>query len=59
MMNISNDDLRPLQDHELTFVSGGVADLPANLLAILNQEHQRSIPMPAAGCPLGGGPNPR
>ena len=45
------DDLRLLPDHDLERVSGGAADLPDNLMAILDQRHQRGVELPAPGCP--------
>ena len=44
------NDLRLLQDHELDRVSGGAADLPDNLMAILEQQHQTGLKLPSPGC---------
>jgi len=45
------NDLGPLADHELDRVSGGVSDLPDNLMTILQQEHPSGIGLPHIGCP--------
>jgi hypothetical protein len=44
------NDLCTLQDQDLDRVTGGVANLPANLEAIINQEHQGGLPLPSPGC---------
>jgi hypothetical protein len=52
--NAESETVRSLQDHELDRVSGGVADLPTNLLTILDQGHQLPTGQPRTiGCPLG------
>jgi hypothetical protein len=45
------DDLCSLQDHELDRVTGGVANLPSNLMAILQQENSGGLEVPHIGCP--------
>ncbi len=45
------NDLRPMQDHELDRVSGGVSDLPDNLMTILHKEHQDGVGRGHIGCP--------
>ncbi len=44
-----NDDLRPLQDHELKLVNGGT-DLGAYLSEILKQEHEGGLHLASPGC---------
>ncbi len=44
------DGLCAMQDHELDRVSGGVADFPPNLMAILEPLHH-GITTPSPGCP--------
>jgi hypothetical protein len=48
---LKQDDPRALQDHELDRVSGGVGEFPDNLMAILEQQHQRGVERPSPGCP--------
>lgn len=46
------DDLCSLQDHELDrVIGGGVANLPGNLMAILQQAHSGGLEVPHIGCP--------